>query len=317
MLTGPGVDLITFTNAYDIWSDASGSLALVARTGDQAPGMPVGAVFTAVGSDPSALALNAAGQMAFNGSVTGGGVDANNDRGIWLETSGSLALVVRDGTPAPGTLSGVNFQIVSSTAPALNDAGQIAFSPRLTGTGADSTNNLGIWSGAPGSLALVARSGEHVPETEEGVVFQDFDDIPSLLGRTFILNAAGQTAFSGTLTGSGISESNNIGIWATDRSGILQLIARTSDPLEVTPRRLSHGQPAEFSPRSWHLFAWQQRWPAQRLQQPRPTRLPCHVYRRHVRHLRLQPRRRARAEFAAARGVGRRRTAPAARPERA
>jgi hypothetical protein len=50
-----------------------------------------------------------------------------------------------------------------------------------------------------------------------------------------MLNAAGQTAFYAYLIGSGIGASNNKGIWATDRSGVLQLVARRGDLLEVAP----------------------------------------------------------------------------------
>jgi hypothetical protein len=229
-LTGPGVDS---TNASGIWSEGSGSLALVARTGNQAPGMPDGAVFTGLNSLGS-IAFNNAGQTAFSGSVTGGGVDSTNNTGIWSEASGSLALAVRSGTPAPGTPSGVNFGYLAlTTPPALNDAGQIAFQAELTGGGVNSTNEFGFWSGAPGSPALVAREGDHAPGTEDGVVFRDFRFASNL--SPLILNAAGQTAFVARLTGSGIIASNDFGIWATDRSGALQLIARKGNSLEVAP----------------------------------------------------------------------------------
>ena len=42
-------------------------------------------------------------------SLTGSGVDSTNNAGIWSEGSGSLALVARSGSQAPGTPSGVNF----------------------------------------------------------------------------------------------------------------------------------------------------------------------------------------------------------------
>jgi hypothetical protein len=224
-LTGSGVD---DTNNVGLWSEGSGSLALLARKGSQAPGMPDGAVFAAGNTFPYAPALNNAGQTAFGGLVTGGGVSAS---GIWLGTAGNLSLAVREGAQAPATPSGVNFG--NLIAPALNDAGQIAFTAGLAGAGVDSTNNFGLWAGAPDSLALVARRGEHAPGTEDGVVFRIFGDASGR--RTLILNAAGQTAFFGHLSGSGISGSNDLGIWATDRSGVLQLIARNGDLLEVAP----------------------------------------------------------------------------------
>src|SRR5690606_22350888 len=47
--------------------------------------------------------------------------------------------------------------------------------------------------------------------------------------------ADGQIAFRGYLIGSGIDETNDSGIWATNTSGVLQLIAREGDPFEVAP----------------------------------------------------------------------------------
>jgi hypothetical protein len=227
-LTGSGV-----ANDAGIWSEGSGSLALVARTGNQAPGMPDGAVFNIFRiSEP---ALNNAGQTAFLGVVAGGGVDATNSSGIWSGPAGNLSLVARSGDQAPGAPSGVNFTMSGLHSLALNDAGQIAFFATPTGAGVDSTNNRGLWSGAPGSLALVARTGDHAPGTEDGVVFANFSNLFANSNRTLILNAAGQTAFVARLTGSGISANDLGGIWATDRSGALQLIARTGDLLEVAP----------------------------------------------------------------------------------
>jgi hypothetical protein len=52
---------------------------------------------------------------------------------------------------------------------------------------------------------------------------------------SLVLNNAGQIAIRGGLYGSGVDSTNNDGIWATDRTGALQLIARRGDPLEVAP----------------------------------------------------------------------------------
>jgi hypothetical protein len=218
---------------FGLWSEGSGSLALVARTGSQAPGMPDGVVFSGrFSAGFTSPAFNNAGRMAFVGRVTGAGIDFTNDTGIWSDVAGSLALIVRSGDPAPGMPDGVKFGSLHSllTGPALNDAGQLAFFASLAGVGVDSTNDLSLWSGAPGSLALVARRGDHAPGTEDGVVFRLSSAIPPL-----VLNATGQTAFVARLEGSGISDSNDQGIWATDRSGVLQLIAREGDLLEVAP----------------------------------------------------------------------------------
>jgi hypothetical protein len=216
-LTGNGVNS---TNNQGIWSAGSGTLALVARTGSQAPG-------TANGVNYSQLfipVLNAAGQAAFLAVLTGSGVNSNNHLGIWLESSGTRTLVVRSGRQAPGA-NGTNYSNFGT--PVLNAAGRMAFHATLTGSGVDVTNNQGIWSEGSGALALVARTGSQAPGTASGVNY-------SFLGSPS-LNARGQTVFFAELTGSGVDDSNDYGIWATDTNGLVHLIVRVGDPLEITP----------------------------------------------------------------------------------
>ena len=226
-LTGTGVN---FTNDSGIWSDAAGSLSnlgLVARAGNQAPGTNTGVNFSRFASYPL---INDAGHTVFWGYLTGIGVDDTNDSGIWSEAAGSLgnpALVAREGNQAPGTNTGVNFS--SFDHPAINDAGQTVFRSHLTGIGVDDTNDSGIWSEAAGSLgnpALVAREGNQAPGTNTGVNFKGFANYP-------FINDAGQTAFWGILIGNGVDPYNNTGIWATGLDGLLTLVIRKGDLLDV------------------------------------------------------------------------------------
>ena len=64
----------------------------------------------------------------------------------------------------------MNFSLLVSRY-ALNNAGQTAFVAELSGSGVDGYNDDGIWSEGSGSLALVARSGDHAPGTPSGVNF--------------------------------------------------------------------------------------------------------------------------------------------------
>jgi hypothetical protein len=228
-LTGGGVD---FVNDQGIWSEGSGSLALVARSGSQAPGMPSGVNYAGF-SDPD---LNNAGHIAFWGYLEGSGAGGPYDDGIWSESSGGMALVARRGSQAPGAPNGVNFgneALLTFDSPKLNDAGGLAFRGFISGPGVDSTNNEGIWLGAAESLALVARTGSQAPGTPSGVNFSSF--FPS--HGALQLNQAGQSAFVARLAGSGVGApfQNDRGIWATDRSGELHLIARIGNLLEVAP----------------------------------------------------------------------------------
>jgi hypothetical protein len=220
-LVGSGVD---DTNYAGYWSGAPGNLALVQRMGDPAPGAPDGVNFAELFGSHG---FNNAGQIAISGPLTGN-VDATNDEGLWTNVSGSLDLVARKGSPAAGTPTGVNYGTFTHHGwPVLNDAGRIAFITEVAGTGVDESNNEGIWSGATDDLTLLARRGDPAPDTPSGVNYSDLQ-YPAL-------NSFGQVAFRGDLTGSGVDPTNDKGIWATDQSGALQLIARSGDMLEVAP----------------------------------------------------------------------------------
>ena len=218
-----------------LWTDRSGSGAWVARGGWHAPGTSQGVNFTVFGRPffgffTDAPSMNDAGQLAFHAKLRGPGVNSTNDEGIWSEGSGAMALVAREGSPAPGMPNGVNFSIFT-TPIVLNNARQTAFGSFVTGSGVVDTNSAAIWSEGSGSLALVARAGDHAPGTPNGVFFNCFCSTSDSL----LLNDAGQTAFYTDLTGSGVDSTNDHGIWETGSTGALQLIARTGDMLEIAP----------------------------------------------------------------------------------
>jgi hypothetical protein len=137
-----------------------------------------------------------------------------------------LALLAREGSPAPGAGSSVFSQF---GLPRLNRAGETAFLASLSGPAVSADNDAGVWYGLPGEVRLVAREGDQAPGTPLGVTFAEFD--PS----SPAVNAGGQIAFQARLTGAGVNSSNNRGIWATDRVGQLKLIVRTGDQLEIAP----------------------------------------------------------------------------------
>lgn len=216
-VNGPGVSEF---NNETLWLHSGGTLTLVARGGHAAPGTGPGVAFKRVFA---ASGFNNAGQLAFYATLTGSGVDTNNDSGIWSQGSGALALVARAGTAAPGTDPGVVFDDFNN--PFLNSAGQVAFEATLSGTGVDDTNDRGMWSQSGGVLDLIARSGNAAPDTEAGVVFRAFSS-PAF-------NNTGQTAFYADLVGIGVDFTNDEGIWATNPAGQLTLIARSGDLFDV------------------------------------------------------------------------------------
>jgi hypothetical protein len=208
------------------WAGSPGGLTLVSRDGTPAPGTAGGVNFIDYFAP---IASNNAGQIVFEAVLFGGDVvEGINDEGLWSDVSGSLELVVRRGSQAAGAPPGTNYgSFTFSSWPLLNDAGQIAFHAGLEGDGVDEGNNEGIWVGAPGSLALVARRGLQAPDSESGVSFADLN-YPAL-------NSTGQIAFRAIVAGDSVNSTNDRGIWATDASGELQIVARTGGELEVAP----------------------------------------------------------------------------------
>lgn len=213
-LTGTGVDS---TNNVGVYSEGGGSLAEVARTGDPASGGDPGVLFSGLDTP----VLNDSGQTAFVARLTGSGVTlGNNSEGVYKESGGLLAEVVRTGDQAPGADPGVLINSFFEITPVLNNSGQAAFATGLRGTGVDSTNNRGIYGEGSGSLDEVAREGGQAADAASGVVFSSLSEP--------LINASGQTAFAARLTGTGVSGTNDTGIYR-EIDGAVAEVAREGE----------------------------------------------------------------------------------------
>jgi hypothetical protein len=183
------------------------------------------------------FSMNSSAQFAFRASMRASvtaGVDTTNDNGIWSSGSGSLKLLAREGSQAPGVISGAKY--ASFDTPKLSEGGHTAFAAGLANDialGITSTNNSGIWSDASGSLQLLARAGAQAPGMPLGAVFDVFNGGRSSVD--FALNSAGHGAFLWRVTGGGTNSNNNLGLWAQDQNGKLRLVLRQGDMFEVAP----------------------------------------------------------------------------------
>lgn len=141
-LAGTG---ITSANDTALYVHLAGSNQLVAREGNQAPGLPAGVVFNNIAAAQGwRFAINSRGQLAILADLTGTGVTNANDAAIyfWTETDG-LMLVAREGgtlETAPGvfqTIASIEFNGThgddDGSPRNFNSRGQLAFTATLDG----------------------------------------------------------------------------------------------------------------------------------------------------------------------------------------
>lgn len=204
-----------------IWFDDAGSLSLIVGTGDTAPGTGAGVTFNRLHSP----ILNDVGKVAFKGNLTGTGVTISNNLGVWSGEAGSLTLRFRTGQQAPGLPAGVMFSEMPLS-PWFNNQGHLAFNGRVTGGGVTSSNNSGIWSDASGTLTLLARAGDPAPGVVPAMNFEQ-------LITAMDVNDLGQVAFYAILVDAATPTLRYGSIWAQDSEGVLQLIARSGEQIDV------------------------------------------------------------------------------------
>ncbi len=182
-LEGPGV---TSANDRGLWLvTRTGTLVLLAREGDPAPGTVVsGAVFSAF---TTPVTLNDSGVAAFRAVVSGPGVNAGNNEAIYTASAADgLRPVVVEGGPAPGLpgvlISDPNNISGAFNVPVLNDAGEIAFTARLFGPGVTLANNGSVYLGPPDAPVLLLREQEPLPASGiPGATLTGYSQTPELL----------------------------------------------------------------------------------------------------------------------------------------
>jgi hypothetical protein len=181
---------------------------------------PVGAKLT----NPVTGALNANAAAAFRSTLSGAGVSRSNNQAVYREIAGVLTQVARKSFIAPDT-DGAIFGGFSD--PAINDLNEVAFRATLKGTGGISVTgrSVGLWYGEPASLALAVRQGDAPPSVPGTVKFTSFDQ--------FCAPAEGGLVFLSKIAGTGITTSNNQGLWQRDAAGSIDILIRKGDTLDV------------------------------------------------------------------------------------
>lgn len=227
-----GLSGATVTNDNDsaIYSGSVDSPTLLIRKGDPAPGTPAGVNFGGVQGQTT----NASGAAAILALLAGGSVDPTNSSAIFAEDQGgTLNLLARTGSQAPGAATGVVFDRFFTLL--LDADGSVAFAAFLTGTDVDDTNDECVLSNNTGSMAFVAREGDRAPGTPEGVFFDGAPIFGAFSTSSLSMNGAGQVLFLGSLDGPGVDDTNRRGVWQHDPDSGLRLIVRQGDEIEVAP----------------------------------------------------------------------------------
>ncbi len=192
----------------------------VALSDDPAPG--TSAVFDGL----ERAVINERGQVAFTALLSGDGVNANNNLGLWLGSPGQLALVARQGTVAAGTNE--TFGEIDGFNLSLNDNGHVGFF-----TGSNISSRTHLWSGTPGDIRLAVKAGDITPGINGRF---DIPLVPQFGARSFEVNNNDQIAVRANFID--LSETNpelsdGIGIWSGSPEN-LGLVARTGDPAPGT-----------------------------------------------------------------------------------
>ncbi len=156
-----------------------------------------------------------------------GGVVAGNDTALLFSADGSTwSTLAREGSPAPVVPPGPLYATLLD--PMTNDSGKVAFIASLQGSGVTPLNRIALFSGQPGSPALVARlNSQSTDETGAltSALWTKFVTyaLPGGPGAGVIFVAETGTATTGISTG----------LWAVDSHGVLRRLLRTGDPLTV------------------------------------------------------------------------------------
>jgi len=222
LLTGTGG--VTASNDTGVWTRTSAVTQPVAREGNTGstlgPNAETGRSFS-IFSTPI---LNTPGKIVFNATLDDG------TEGLFTNTGGTFAAVARSGVngPGPNVGSGVNFNSLA-TNPAFNEQGEVAFRAIVTGTGISTSNDVGLWATVGGSLQAIAREGPDGPGPAlgAGVIFAS-------VSNSVGLNDSGQIVFTGTVSGTNVTTSNDLGLWFWD-DGVLSNVLREGQLFDVNP----------------------------------------------------------------------------------
>lgn len=152
-----------------LWSNRSGSLRPVARSGDAVAGtgMIIGSPIAPISTNSFAYALCGNDAVVFAALLEGAGVTYGSNRAIFRSNpDGSLVMLARGGQQAPGAPDGV---IIGNDSIArcwrVNAQGDIVFAATLIGPDVNDSNDVGIFTTVGGQLRMLIRENDVVAQS--------------------------------------------------------------------------------------------------------------------------------------------------------
>jgi hypothetical protein len=223
-LCGAGVSG-PYTRAY--WVGAPDDLELVIWEGMPVPGCSAcdPAVVLELVSD---LSFNDAGQVAFDGRMSGPGITSFNSAARFLGSPGEWEMLHRDNDPVPEFGARVKIRSATGLMYALNAYGDKISRIRLYGPGITEANDWVLLAGyaEDAEMGVLARDGEPVPEAGEDVYV-------AFVTKGFINNLR-HVLYILMLGGPSIDDSNRYAVYY--------------GPYEDTRMILRDGEPAAYFP---------------------------------------------------------------------
>lgn len=145
-------------NDQALMTHLGGSDAIVAQTGDAAPGFGGDATLANLTSSFASAFLNNNDEVAWLGQAAGTDITTANDVGLWkTQIGGGSTLLAREGDAVPGIADAF---FGAPTNVIMNNLGQVVFTSTMTGSGVAANNNWSVWAWDPSlGLVLVAREG--------------------------------------------------------------------------------------------------------------------------------------------------------------
>jgi len=157
---------ITIANSGGVWAGLPGSLNLMARAGNPAPGMPTGVTFQLF----NGVNIDCYQNMAFSSSLQGPGISPDSNGGLWIAgvEAGQIpipaALIIPDSNHLAGAaIVGKTVSSGCSGEALIHNTNVFACGVDLSGSGITGNNENAIIEGAYDNWSIAVQTGNPAP----------------------------------------------------------------------------------------------------------------------------------------------------------